>query len=52
MVPKERFELSRPCGPQLLRLVCLPFHHFGIWHCGQVYHSTTTAGLQYLFVNE
>ena len=30
MVPKPGVEPGRPCEHQLLRLACLPFHHFGI----------------------
>jgi hypothetical protein len=29
MVPKERFELSRPCGHYALNVARLPFRHFG-----------------------
>ena len=28
-VPGAGFEPARPCGHQLLRLACLPFHHPG-----------------------
>jgi hypothetical protein len=30
MVPKERFELSRPYGHYALNVARLPFRHFGI----------------------
>ena len=30
MVPKERFELSRPCGHYALNVARLPFRHFGV----------------------
>jgi hypothetical protein len=29
-VPKERFELSRPCGHYALNVARLPFRHFGL----------------------
>lgn len=29
LVPRARFELARPFGRHLLRMVCLPFHHLG-----------------------
>lgn len=29
MVPRERLELSQPCGRQVLSLVRLPFRHLG-----------------------
>ena len=30
LVPKERFELSRPCGHYALNVARLPFRHFGM----------------------
>ncbi len=30
MVPKVRFELTRPCGHYALNVARLPFRHFGI----------------------
>ena len=31
LVPKVRFELTRPCGPRILSPPRLPFRHFGMW---------------------
>lgn len=30
VVPRARLELARPFGPQILSLMCLPFHHRGM----------------------
>lgn len=31
LVRQVRFELTQPCGQKLLRLSCLPFHHWHLW---------------------
>ncbi len=31
IVPRERFELSRPCDQGILSPSCLPFHHRGVF---------------------
>jgi hypothetical protein len=33
LVPKERFELSRPCEHYALNVARLPFRHFGTFDC-------------------
>ena len=44
MVPKERFELSRPYGHYALNVARLPFRHFGMT-------SNITLYDTYFFVN-
>ncbi len=35
LVPKERLELSHPCGYWILSPARLPFHHFGTLQEGE-----------------
>ena len=44
MVPKERFELSRPYGHYALNVARLPFRHFGMTNIITLYDT-------YFFVN-
>lgn len=44
MVPAAGLEPARPCGLEILSLLCLPFHHAGKRRDGQ--HSAPFAGVK------